>query len=292
MRNADFWIDASGTAAMRYVGRLAPSPTGLLHLGHAATFYTAFLRAQEHGGLLLLRNEDLDPQRSRPEFVQAIVEDLAWLGISWDPPMLSQSSRLPAYRTAFERLLRTGLVYPCTCSRRELATMIHAPHDEQDEPVYPGRCRPIAPAPLFSIDPMASYRFRVPAGETIRFTDRNLGQQAFTAGQHFGDFLVWGRGVALGSPGLPSYQLACVEDDAYSGITEVVRGADLLRSSARQILLQSALAHLPVHYFHTPLLRDADGVRLAKRHDPLAIRTLRLQGLTPAEVLARAHAPH
>ena len=126
----------------RYIGRLAPSPTGLLHLGHTATFLTASTRAREHDGTLLLRNEDLDPQRSRPEFVDAMLEDLAWLGIAWQPPMLSQSERLPAYRAAFEQLSAAGHVYPCTCSRRDLAQMMAAPHDEDDEPVYNGRCRP------------------------------------------------------------------------------------------------------------------------------------------------------
>jgi glutamyl-tRNA synthetase len=290
-----------------YIGRLAPSPTGLLHLGHAATFFTASARAREHGGTLLLRNEDLDPQRSRPEFVSAMLEDLAWLGIAWQPPMLSQSERLPAYRAAFEQLLASGQIYPCTCTRRDLAQMMHAPHDEDDEPIYTGRCRPAVNAPAGQLDPTANYRFRVPDGETIRFLDRNLGPQAFTAGiapgsaggpsqNAFGDFLIWRK--PAGAPyldpemwdatdGLPSYQLACVIDDAHQRVTEVVRGADLLKSTARQILLQRALNLPPVAYFHTTLVRDQHGVRLAKRHDALAIRTLRNAGLTPAEVLAR-----
>ena len=275
-----------------YIGRLAPSPTGLLHLGHAATFWAAFQRAREHNGMLLLRNEDLDPQRSRPEYVEAVLEDLAWLGIAWKPPMLSQSSRLAAYRDAFDQLLRSGHIYPCTCSRRELAQMTQAPHDEDDEPIYSGRCRP-APGAVSAFEPAANYRFRVPDGETIRFVDHNLGPQAFTAGSSsncdFGDFHIWRKALTT-SPedlGLPSYQLACVVDDAHQRITEVVRGADLLKSTARQILLQRALGLPSVAYFHTRLLRDEQGVRLAKRHDALALRTLRNQGLTPAEVLAR-----
>jgi glutamyl/glutaminyl-tRNA synthetase len=295
-----------------YIGRLAPSPTGLLHIGHAATFLAAYTRAREHNGTLLLRNEDLDPQRSRAEFVDAILEDLAWLGIDWQPPMLSQSERLPAYRAAFEQLLATGHIYPCTCSRKELARIALAPHEDifandlhpdsqsDDEPLYNGHCRPTASSPATTLLPSANYRFRVPDGETIRFLDRNLGPQTFTAGCHpdsapspsanfFGDFLIWRRPLT-GDPsdiGLPSYQLACVIDDAHQQITEVVRGADLLKSTARQILLQRALGLPTVDYFHTNLLRDEHGVRLAKRHDALAIRTLRNSGLTAAEVLAR-----
>jgi glutamyl-tRNA synthetase len=274
---------ASQYAASQYVGRLAPSPTGLLHLGHAATFWTAYQRARSAGGTLLLRNEDLDPQRSRAEYVDAMLEDIAWLGIEWQPPTLSQSTRLPAYRAAFDRLLATGAVYPCTCSRRELAQMTQAPHDDDDEPLYTGRCRPV-PGMASQFDPNANYRFRVPDGEAIQFHDGNFGLQSNTAGHDFGDFLVWRRPLAPREPGLPSYQLACVVDDAFTGITEVVRGADLLRSTARQILLQRALGLPGVAYFHTALMRDEAGVRLAKRHDALAIRTLRERGLSPSEV--------
>jgi glutamyl-tRNA synthetase len=166
--------------------------------------------------------------------------------------------------------------------------MMHAPHDEDDEPLYNGRCRSAPPVPFNST---ANYRFRVPDGETVHFLDRNLGPQSFTAGMHFGDFLVWRKPVP-GDPhpgGLPSYQLACVIDDDAMRITEVVRGADLLKSTARQILLQRALGLPTVDYFHTALLRDEQGVRLAKRHDALALRTLRQQGLTPADVLALIH---
>ncbi len=276
-----------------YIGRLAPSPTGLLHLGHAATFWVAFERARAHDGVLLLRNEDLDFQRSRPEYVCAMLEDLAWLGIAWQPPMLSQSGRLPAYREALERLLATGLVYPCTCSRKELARIAQAPHEDcqdlDEEPLYDGRCRPPRPTPIATLDPNANYRLRVPDGEAVRFLDGNLGARAYTGGRDFGDFLVWRRRLTVrgDDTGLPSYQLACVVDDAHTGVTEVVRGADLLKSTARQILLQRALGLPAVAYFHTPLMRDAAGARLAKRHDALALRTLREQGLAPADLLDR-----
>ena len=263
-----------------YTGRLAPSPTGLLHLGHAATFWTAYQRALEHQGTLLLRNEDLDPQRSKQEYVDARIEDLAWLGIAWTPPMIVQSERIALYREAFKRLLASGHAYACTCSRKDLAQMIAAPHeDTDDEPVYTGRCRPANDAPPQSLQPNTNYRFRVPDGEAITFTDLNLGPQSFTAGKDLGDFLIWRK------DDLPSYQLACVVDDADSHITEVVRGADLLKSTARQILLQRALSLPTPAYFHTQLMRDEHGTRLAKRHDALAIRTLRQQALTPSEVL-------
>lgn len=265
-----------------YTGRLAPSPTGLLHLGHAATFWTAYQRAREHTGTLLLRNEDLDPQRSKPEYVDAMIEDLAWLGIAWTPPIITQSQRIPLYREAFKRLLTTGHAYACTCSRKDLAQMIAAPHeDTDDEPVYNGHCRPANDAPPQPLQPHTNYRFRVPDGETITFHDLNLGPQSFTAGKDFGDFLIWRK------DNLPSYQLACVVDDADSNITEVVRGADLLKSTARQILLKGALLLPTPAHFHTRLMRDEHGTRLAKRHDALAIRTLRQQGATPADVIGQ-----
>jgi glutamyl/glutaminyl-tRNA synthetase len=268
-----------------YIGRLAPSPTGLLHLGHAATFWTAFERAIQHKGTLLVRNEDLDPHRSRQEYVDAMLEDLAWLGIHWTPPVVVQSQRTALYRAAFERLLATGHVYPCTCSRSDLARMIQAPHEEsEDEPIYNGHCRPVAEASSTVLESGMNYRFRIPDGETIRFTDRNLGPQNFIAGVDFGDFLVWRK------DGLPSYQLACVVDDDATCINEVVRGADLLKSTARQILLQRALGMQTPAYFHARLLRDEHGVRLAKRHDALALRTLRQQGLTPADVIEKISA--
>ncbi len=275
-----------------YIGRLAPSPTGLLHLGHARTFWTAFERARQVNGTLWLRNEDLDTQRARPEFVTAMHEDLHWLGITWQHE-LTQSTRLEAYRAAMQQLLATGLAYPCTCSRRDLAQSIAAPHDEDDEPIYNNHCRPLAAtktgaphlasemgAKPHELQPNTNYRLHTPDGEAITFTDLNAGPQAFTPGIDFGDFLIWRK------DNLPSYQLACVVDDAHQHITEVVRGRDLLKSTARQILLQRALQLPTPAYFHTELMRDATGLRLAKRHDALALRTLRASGHTPAQVRA------
>ena len=268
-----------------YSGRLAPSPTGLLHLGHARTFAIAHDRARAAGGKLWLRDEDLDPQRSKAEFSQAMKDDLRWLGITWDEEM-RQSDCLPAFREAMNALQSVGAVYACTCSRRDLL-QVQAPHeDTDDEPVYRGTCRPERLAEREgSLQANTNYRFRVLDGEAIRFEDGHAGPQAFVAGcgdeADFGDFLV-GR-----KDGLPSYQLACVVDDAAMGITEVVRGRDLLKSTARQILLQRALGFATPGYFHCDLLRDEAGVRLAKRHDALSLRALRLAGLTPSDVRAR-----
>ena len=281
--------DGSVETKSSYTGRLAPSPTGLLHLGHAATFHAAWQRARAAGGTLLLRNEDLDRDRARPEFVTAMLEDLAWLGITWQPPVWTQSERLACYREALERLIEAGAAYPCTCSRRDLRRSVAAPHeDADDEPVYPGTCRALRASRAFR--PGVNYRLRVPDGEAIEFLDGSLGSQSYMSGTDpahadFGDFLLWRK------DGVPSYQLACVVDDHAMGITEVVRGRDLLKSTARQILVARALGFSSPRWLHTELLRDGHGVRLAKRHDALAIRTLRDAGISAAEVLALAATP-
>lgn len=271
-----------------YRGRLAPSPTGLLHLGHAATFLRAAARADSQSGTLILRNDDLDRQRSRPEFYAAMLKDLAWLGIRWEegPDIggpcgpYSQSERQPFYLDAWGRLRDSGFLYPCKCSRRELALAASAPHESDDEPNYPGTCRPLGSQPLAESPTGQNWRFRVPDGEAINFHDRHFGPQQFTAGKDFGDFLVWRR------DDVPSYQLACVVDDAAMRITEVVRGADLLKSTARQILLYRALELEPPEWYHCPLITDDNGQRLAKRHDALSIQTLREQGNTQADLIA------
>lgn len=275
-------------------GRLAPSPTGLLHLGHANTFLTAWTRAQ---GKLVLRNDDLDTQRSRPEFYQAMIEDLHWLGIVWQegPDVggpygsYSQSERREHYLNAWRKLLDGGFLYPCKCSRKDLAQVANAPHENEDEePNYPGTCRPLQKAPT---TPDASpagmnWRFRVTDGEVIAFHDQHFGPQRFVAGRDFGDFLVWKR------DGVPSYQLACVVDDAAMRIAEVVRGADLLKSTARQILLYRALNLTVPLWYHCPLVTGADGERLAKRHDALSIRALRAEGKRPSDLIRRLEELH
>ena len=268
-----------------YRGRLAPSPTGYLHLGHARTFWTAQERANEQGGVLVLRNEDLDRQRCKPEFVTAMLEDLRWFGLRWQegPDVggpfapYAQSERMAHYRTAFQRLRSAGLIYPCCCSRQDVLRALQAPHQGEDEPVYPGTCRPQPGqcAPEVSAERAVSWRFRVPDGGQVDFVDGHFGPQSFKAGADFGDFVVWRH------DDLPAYHLAVVVDDAAMGITEVVRGADLLRSTARQLLLFAALGHPVPNYYHCPLMTDERGVRLAKRNDALSLRTLRQQGVTP-----------
>jgi glutamyl-tRNA synthetase len=267
-----------------YRGRIAPSPTGYLHLGHAATFWTAHERARKHRGTLVFRNEDLDTQRCRAEFVQAMFEDLRWFGIEWQegPDVggpyapYAQSQRREFYLQAWRRLLRDGFIYPCSCSRKDLAHSAAAPHDDNDEPIYPGTCRERTMAS--STPHGVNWRFRVPDGERIEFVDQRMGVQSFVAERDFGDFLVWRR------DDVPAYQLAVVVDDAAMKITEVVRGADLLRSTARQVLLQRALGLATPEYFHCALLTDKNGVRLAKRDDALSLRALQRQGLTPEQV--------
>jgi glutamyl/glutaminyl-tRNA synthetase len=277
-------------ATRNYRGRLAPSPTGYLHLGHARTFWIAFQRAQAAAGVLVMRNEDLDRDRCRPEFVQAMYDDLRWLGITWqEGPDVGglfkpyvQSQRYSHYHTAWEQLRSTGLIYPCTCSRKELALMASAPHDDNDEPIYSGKCRPPVGTIASAVTPAGTnWRFRVPDEETICFNDAKQGEQTFVAGKDFGDFLVWRK------DDVPAYQLAVVVDDAAMQITEVVRGADLLKSTARQILLQRALGLPTPVYYHCDLMTDDAGIRLAKRHDALSLRTLRRQGFTPGQVRAR-----
>ncbi|MGH9643841.1 MAG: tRNA glutamyl-Q(34) synthetase GluQRS, partial [Terriglobales bacterium] len=265
-----------------------PSPTGLLHIGHARTFWTAFQRAKERDGTLILRNEDLDPQRSRPEFARVMIEDLQWLGIRWtegpvcggDFGPYAQSERRPHYLEAWRRLRDGGFIYPCTCSRKDLAQAASAPNDSDDEPIYPGRCRGREDAASFADPAGVNWRFGVPDGEAIAFHDLNLGEQRYFAGRDFGDFLVWRR------DDVPAYQLAVVVDDTAMRVTEVVRGADLLKSTARQILLLRALGHLIPDYFHCELVRDAAGDRLAKRSDALSIRHLRESGMSAEAVLA------
>jgi glutamyl-tRNA synthetase len=272
-----------------YRGRLAPSPTGLLHLGHARTFWIAAQRATAHSGTLVLRNEDLDPQRSRKEFAAAMIEDLHWLGIAWQEgpdcsgpfAPYSQSQRQEYYLTAWRKLRDAGFIYPCTCSRKDLAEAASAPNDGDDEPIYPGRCRDRADAKDFAQPAGVNWRFRVPDGEEIAFPDLHLGLQRFVAGRDLGDFVIWRR------DDVPAYQLAVVVDDAEMKISEVVRGADLLKSTARQLLLYRALRCTPPDFYHCDLLLDAAGVRLAKRHDALSIRHLRSNGSTPGEVLRK-----
>jgi glutamyl/glutaminyl-tRNA synthetase len=216
-----------------------------------------------------------------------MMEDLRWFGFRWQEgpdcggPFgpYSQSERLELYADAFRRLREGGYVYPCTCSRRDVLRALQAPHQGEEEPIYPGTCRPesLAVAPSLS-GARVNWRFRVPDGEAISFLDTCLGEQSFVAGKDFGDFVVWRH------DGVPSYQLAVTADDAAMQITEVVRGSDLLISTARQLLIYRALGLRGPAFHHCPLLTDECGIRLAKRDDALSLRTLRERGATPEEL--------
>jgi glutamyl/glutaminyl-tRNA synthetase len=297
-------IPKSDVRNLKYRGRLAPSPTGYLHLGHARTFWVAQERARQNGGALVLRNEDLDPARCKPEFVSAMFEDLRWFGLEWQEGPdcggafgpYTQSERSAFYRAAFEKLRQGGFLYPCTCSRKDVLRALQAPHENEDEPIYPGTCRKkssefrVPSSELATTTASnselrtrnsklkANWRFQVPDGEAITFEDGCQGRQCFVAGKDFGDFVVWRN------DGLPAYQLAVVVDDAAMRITEVVRGADLLKSTARQILLYRALGLSPPVFYHCNLVLDELGVRLAKRHDALSLRALRERGVVPEEL--------
>ena len=278
---ANFVVDP-GSA---YRGRIAPTPTGDLHVGHARTFVWAARRAESAGGALVLRIEDLDPLRCRPEWTERAIEDLAWLGVRWSEGPLYQSQRRAVYEAAWRVLRDGGHVYPCTASRREIRDAAHAPHDDDEdvEPVFPPALRPPIGTGQDAESPAGVvWRFRVPDGGTVRFTDALRGAQSFTAGVDFGDFVVWRK------DDVPAYELAVVADDVAMKITEVVRGEDLLRSTARQLLVYRALGAAPPAWRHVPLVRDAEGRRLAKRHRPLSVRELRARGMTAREVLALA----
>jgi len=259
-----------------YRGRLAPTPTGDFHLGHARTFTAAWRRARDAGGTLVLRIEDLDPQRCKPEYVEGMLADFAWMGLDWDEGPFYQSARTGPYLAVWRRLRDAGLIYPCTRSRRELRDFAHAPHaeEEADETIYPSSWRPPPGAEQAYEDPSGvTWRFRVSEGEVITFSDVRKGEVSFTAGVDFGDFGIWRR------DNVPAYELAVVADDIAMGITEVVRGEDLLLSTARQILLYRALGAVPPAWCHEPLVRDENGRRLAKRHAALSLRGFREQGL-------------
>ncbi len=282
-----------------YRGRLAPSPTGLLHLGHARTFWIAHERARAANGTLVLRNEDIDRQRGKPEFVAAFIENLKWLGCEWrEGPDIggpfapyNQSERFSAYRQTLMRLIEAGHVYACTCSRKDIQSSAGAPHGADDEILYPGTCRANElagnPAEAAALNPTVwgleessrfSLRFRVPDDQPVEFNDERFGAQSFVAGRDFGDFVLWRH------DDVPSYQIAVVTDDIAMKITEVVRGEDLLVSTARQLLLYEALRAVPPKFYHCPLVVDESGQRLAKRSDSLSIRSLRESGKSPEDV--------
>jgi glutamyl-tRNA synthetase len=261
------------------VGRLAPSPTGAQHVGNARTYLIAWLSARSHGGRVVLRIEDIDSPRIKPGAAQQALTDLTWLGLDWDGDPLVQTERRPLYGEALTKLQAAELVYPCTCSRTDVERAASAPHAEHEGPVYPGTCstRRAADAAMLGDTPFA-WRYRIPQ-QTPAFGDAFRGQVQLDLRQAGGDFVVWK------SAGTPAYQLAVVVDDATAGVTEVIRGDDLLLSTPRQLLLYQAL-NLPAPQFvHVPLVVGEDGRRLAKRHGDTRLSALRNSGVRPESLL-------
>jgi glutamyl-tRNA synthetase len=275
---------AALTAGLR--GRLAPTPTGLLHAGHARTFALAAARAGDAG--LVLRIEDIDGPRCRAEYAEAAIADLRWLGLRWTEgpdtggphAPYEQSRRTAWYLEVWRQLEAAGVIYPSPHSRRDVEQAATAPHDGDAEPLFPTSLRP-ARRERAAAPGGVPWRFRVPDGRTLAFHDALEGRVTRTAGVDFGDFVVWRR------DDLPAYELAVVADDHAMAIAEVVRGTDLLTSTARQVLVYEALGWTPPAWCHAPLVCDAAGRRLAKRTGGVAIRDLREAGWTPHEVLTR-----
>lgn len=283
-------------------GRLAPSPTGYMHLGNAWAFLLAWLAVRSAGGTLVLRMEDIDPQRSRPAYARALVEDLRWLGLDWDEgPAVDgvipadgsdmteqgpcgpyfQSARTALYDATLDALDRAGLVYPCYCTRKELRQLAGAPHVDDAGAPYPGTCRHLGPEERHRREAQgrrACLRLRCPEGR-FHFQDGLLGGQSFTLEDCGGDFAL------RRSDGVVAYQLAVALDDALMGITQVVRGRDILMSTPRQLALLRLWGFETPAYAHIPLLLDGRGERLAKRHQSLGVRELRRQGVTAAEIV-------
>jgi glutamyl-tRNA synthetase len=265
--------------------RLAPSPTGALHLGNARTFLFNWLLARRNGWRIILRVEDLDGPRIKRGADRLAMEDLAWLGLDWDQGPIYQSARMDRYRAAVQALLAAGRAYPCACSRREVGAAASAPHAEDGAAVYPGTCRDRFAS---LADARAAARGREPAirfdtrGQSVDFTDAFYGPHRFDVERQLGDFV-----IAKGD-GTPAYQLAVVVDDAEMGVSDVVRGDDLIDSTPRQILLYRALglADRVPRYAHLPLVIGPDGRRLAKRHGDTRLASYRQAGVAAGNVLS------
>lgn len=265
------------------VTRLAPSPTGKLHLGNALSFLLCWLIARSQGGTVYLRIDDLDPARSKEIFSREIIEDLLWLGLDWDSwspaeSIVYQSKRSSLYQQALGRLEERGLLYPCFCTRKELRSLAGAPHPGDEGVFYPGACLDLSPEERArKLQSGAPHAVRLQCPERqICFRDLIHGPQKFEKKQYGGDFPL------MRSDGVWAYQLASTVDDGLLGINLVARGRDLLPSTPRQILLAELLGFAPPKYAHLPLLLDSNGERLAKRHAALSLQNLRERGVSPA----------
>lgn len=266
-------------------GRLAPSPSGRMHLGNACSALLAWLSVRSRGGELLLRLEDLDPDRCRPEYCRQVEEDFLWLGLDWDlggpagGESWFQSCRREIYQMYLNRLEEKHLLYPCFCSRGELHAA-QAPHASDGAPLYSGACRNLTPEERLARSRLRrpALRARVPE-ETVSFADGRLGEYSERLDRDCGDFIL------RRSDGVAAYQLAVVVDDGLMGVTEVVRGRDLLTSTPRQIWLQRELGFPQPEYFHTPLLLAPGGRRLSKRDADLDLGALRASGVRPEQIV-------
>lgn len=265
-------------------GRFAPSPTGEIHLGNVWTALLAWLQVRSAGGTMVLRIEDLDPDRSRPAYTDSLMADMKWLGLDWDegPDVggrygpYCQDKRRELYQSALDSLMAAGLVYPCYCTRAELAAS--APHMGENERVYPGTCREHQSDAARQTARRPALRLAVPSGE-VAFVDLHYGPISQDLSQEVGDFVV------RRSDGVHAYQLAVVIDDAAMEITHVLRGQDLLSSTPRQLLLYRLLKLKAPEFTHVPLLIDSEGYRLSKRQQALSVATLRNDGIKPEAII-------
>lgn len=259
-------------------GRFAPSPSGRMHLGNVFSALLAWLSVRSQGGELVLRIEDLDPERCRPEYAETLRDDLRWLGLDWDREQTPQSCRTEAYAEAFARLEAQGLVYPCYCTRGELHAA-SAPHASDGRVLYAGTCRHLTEAERRAKAKAPAWRLVAPDRE-YGFRDGLQGEFSENLARDCGDFII------RRADGVYAYQLAVVVDDAAGGITQVVRGMDLLDSTPRQLYLYELLGLTPPAFFHVPLLTAPDGRRLSKRERDLDLGALR-QTHTPEELLGK-----
>ncbi|MEX0323583.1 MAG: glutamate--tRNA ligase family protein [Puniceicoccaceae bacterium] len=265
-----------------YRGRIAPTPSGWLHLGHAATFRMAWERARQAKGTIIYRTEDLDPARYRDEYDSGAIEDLHWWGLDWDEgpdcggpfEPYQQSRKLEVFKAALDKLKSMGLVYPSAHSRKEIEAANPAKSPVNGDIIFPPDLRLRDPSD--AIQDEVNWRFRVPDGRWIDFNDNRLGPKSFKAGTDFGDFIVWKK------DDWPAYELGVVVDDHDMQITEVVRGEDLLMSTAKQLLLYEALGWQPPQWYHCPLVIDPEtGTRMSKTHKSMGLRALREAGHAP-----------
>lgn len=276
MTTPDFAVDNVDNSAL--TTRFAPSPTGLLHRGHALSALLAWRMARASGGRFLLRIEDIDTTRCRPDHEAAIMDDLAWLGLDWDGPVWRQSERGPVYAAALDRLVGLRVAYPCFCTRADIAAAASAPHGPEG-PVYPGTCRQLAPGdrarrlaseqPAWRLDVATALAITGP----LTWHDRWAGMQQ---AHPVGDFVIARRDIGT------AYALAVVVDDAAQGVTDVVRGVDLFEATHGQRVLQALLGLAEPRYHHHPLVLDSDGKRLAKRDKAETLAALRAAGADPA----------